>query len=191
MVGIVDAELLSLGSPVSYSQILAQDPSIKLKLMEIINTQTNIDLINDIFAKMNQDQISTYEQYYNSKNLMNLLKQYEGDPELFNQNINSFENNILINNQLDDTFKDQLLCAISIAKNSHYYWYENQNAGKTSGANTARGRGVMIAGADTAGALSGIQSGAVTSAAVFGPWGSFAALVGCAAVSSMMAAGMF
>ena len=52
MVSIVDAELLALGSPVSYSQILAQDPNLKLKLLEIIETDANIDLINDIFDQM-------------------------------------------------------------------------------------------------------------------------------------------
>ena len=75
MVSIVDAELLALGSPVSYSQILAQDPNLKLKLLEIIETEANIDLINDIFDQMREDEISSYEQHFNSKNLMNLLKQ--------------------------------------------------------------------------------------------------------------------
>lgn len=189
MVSIVDAELLALGSPVSYSQILAQDPNLRLKLLEIIETEANIDLINDIFDQMREDEISTYEQHYNSKNLMNLLKQYEGNPELFNENIVIFENNILNNNQLDSTFKEELLYAISIAKNSHYYWHEDDTNGEAR-MTMARGRGVMIAGADTAGALAGIQSGAVAAAGIFGPWGSFAALVGSAAISSMMAGGI-
>jgi hypothetical protein len=138
---------------------------------------------------MREDEISSYEQHFNSKNLMNLLKQYEGNPELFNENIVIFENNILNNNQLDSTFKEELLYAISIAKNSHYYWHEDDTNGQARMA-MARGRGVMIAGADTAGALAGIQSGAVAAASFFGPWGGFAALVGSAAISSMMAGGI-
>lgn len=190
MVSIVDAELLALGSPVSYSQVLAQDPSLKAKLLEIIEAEANIDLINGIFDQMREDEISSYEQHYNSKNLMNLLKQYEGNPELFNENILTFEDNILNNHQLDNTFKEELLYAISIAKSSHYYWHEDDEGGEAR-MSMARGRGMMIAGADTAGALAGIQSGAVATAAVIFPgWGGFIALVGSAAISSMMAGGI-
>ncbi|MEY4835634.1 MAG: hypothetical protein RI980_1749 [Bacteroidota bacterium] len=189
MISVVDSELLALGSTVSYSQILNQNPNLKLKLLEIIETEANIDQINAIFDQMHEDEISTFEQNYNSKNLMNLMKQYEGNPLLFNQNILIFENNILNNNLLDSTFKEELLFSISIAKSSHYYWYEDSINNENLSSLEAR-RGVAIAGADTAGALAGIQSGAVAAASFFGPWGSFAALVGSAAISSMMASGI-
>lgn len=191
MVSIIDDHLIELGSPVLYSQVLAHNPDLKAKLIEIIETEANIDLINAIFDQMKEDEISTYEQHYNSINLMNLIKQYEGNPELFEENIQIFEDEILNNHQMSNVFKEELLFAISIAKSSHYYWYEEDVDDNETGANYRRGRNaVHIAGADTAGALAGIQSGAVAAGSVFGPWGGFAVLVGSAAISSMMASGI-
>lgn len=190
VVAFVDDELKASGSPITLTQVLDQDPVFREKLFEVVNAGADIAKINSIFNDMYVDKISTYEQYTYAVDLMNKIDDNEGDVSTYYNAIASFESQVQNDSQMDSSLQKALLQTGSIASGSHYFWYEepgNPNLSQTQQALRNESKIVRIAGADTAGALAGIQSGAVAAASVFGGWGGLVALVGCAAVSSIMA----
>ncbi len=181
VVNVIDEELIVIKSPVTFSSVLEENNQIQQDLKKLVKYEGDIDQINAFFTQLRDDGISTPEQYYYSKKLMNIHKDYEGNIKSFNSALDNYENEIIADNNLSTSFKENFLDASSISRFSHQFWYEN-NLNSTS-------RVSHIAGADTAGALTMIQTGAVTYGSMFGgPWGGFAVLVGGAALSSIMAA---
>lgn len=180
IVSIIDDELTEMGASVTFGEILDEYFQIRTDLEELISYGQDIEEIYAFFDRLRDEEISTSDQHFYSIKLLKIHEDYEGNVELFNSKLDEYESEISENVELSSSFKENFLDAASVSRASHYYWYEE---------NMSRGHGGFIAGADAAGAVAVIQTGAVaTGSLVGGPWGGFAVLVGGAALSSIMAA---
>lgn len=180
-IATIDDYLLNQGSDVKFSDIYYNNSDFKYYLDEIINAGTDIETMKDIFKEIHRNNGSKQIILDTSLELMDIMLNYEGTQSLESE-LKIFEQMVKSTKDLTSDEKNYILMSIDVARLSNIYWHDNDNNYVPNGFGD-------IAGADAAGAVMAVQTGTVFYATVgFGIWGGFAALVGGAALTSILAA---
>ncbi|WP_410877741.1 hypothetical protein [Myroides sp. DW712] len=179
MIEIIDNYFLSKGANSnSFSDVLVKVSGVKENINTLIRmTDENQDL-NVFLSGYNHALVPESVKGY-SLRILDATLLNEGTEEL-STSLKLIATEISRNERIIPFYREQLLHSVSIAMHSNDYWHSDE-------LRISKIRYAHIAGADTAGALLMIQSGAVAAGAAFGGWGGLAVLVGGAAVSSFLA----
>lgn|GEM_PF-6763451 len=181
VISAIDQYLVNEGSDVTFSDIYYNNSDYKEFMNKIIDAGKNISQIKNVFREAHERMDSKQAILDNSLALMDIMLNYEGTKE-FKVVLSQFESEISTSKELNSEEKNYMLMAIDVARESNIYWHDGNNNYVPNGFGD-------IAGADGAGAVMAVQTGAVFYASVsLGPWGGFAALVGDAALTSILAA---
>lgn len=175
---------------VSFSTIKDLNPNLYRYSVRLNNAQGNVAEIKNLFRDIHQDGLSSTMAYNYSLELVEIFEEYEGDIPNFKDKIVDYRAKVNNDSTLDTELKLNLNYAIDIAEYSHKYWYEIKEIELPQyGAKGWTQKVAIIAGGDTAGALTGIQTGLVGYASlVFPGWGGVVALAATAAIGSLNAA---
>ncbi|WP_410880674.1 hypothetical protein [Myroides sp. DW712] len=181
MVSIINAYFLEqgVGSNV-FSAMLLKIPDLTQQLNLLIQSTDNLQLLREKLQASYTASLPLAVKIH-ALTIFDATSQYEGTTS-FSAELDKIATTIKTDASLSSEYQQQLLDAISIAEYSNAYWHlTNQSI--------LGGRSLLTyyAGADTAGALAMIQSGAVGAATAISGWGGLAVLVGGAAFSSFMA----
>lgn len=176
----VDNYLLEIGSDVSFSEIYYGDDQFKKYVGKILSAGKDLEEVKLVLYEMHKDLQTNPNVLEESVKLIDIMSEFQGDSKL-NVVLDTYQESIVNSVELSDTDKNYLLMAIDVAQSSNSYWnIDPSNTGKSSPAE--------IAGADASGAVMAVQTGTVFYASMLCPWCGAAALVGVAAVASIMAA---
>lgn len=179
MIEIIDNYFINKGAiSNSFSDMIRKVPGLKENINTLIKTIDKDQDLNVFLSDRHHTSVPENIKDYSLK-ILDLTFLNEGTDEL-STSLALISNEISRNEKITPFYKEQLQHSISVALYSNDYWYSNERM-------TRNIRYAHIAGADTAGALLMIQSGAVAAGTAFGGWGGLAVLVGGAAVSSFLA----
>lgn len=188
MVSIINAYFLEqgVGSNV-FSAMLLKIPDLTQQLNLLIQSTDNLQLLREKLQASYTASLPLAVKTH-ALTIFDATSQYEGTTS-FSAELDKIATTIKTDASLSSEYQQQLLDAISIAEYSNAYWHLTNLTNQS----ILGGRSLLTyyAGADTAGALAMIQSGAVATASTLtigtGGWGGLAVLVGGAAFSSFMA----
>lgn len=181
MVSIINDYFLEQGlEPNVFSEILLKIPDVTQHLNLLVQSTDNLQLLREQLKAFYTTSIPVAVKTH-ALTIFDATSQYEGTTS-FASELDKIATTIKTDASLSSEYQQQLLHAISIATYSNAYWHPHNQS-----ILVGRSPFTYYAGADTAGALAMIQSGAVGAATAISGWGGFAVLVGGAAFSSFMA----
>lgn len=163
-----------------FSKMLTTIPDVSRNINLLVQSTDDPQLLREQLKAFFIDSLPSTVQLY-ALTIFDATMLYEGTAS-YSSEIEKIATTITSDTSLESEYKQQLLYAISIAEYSNTYWHPPHHP-------LLEGRNLFTyyAGADTAGALAMIQSGAVGAATAVSGWGGLAVLVGGAAFSSFMA----
>jgi len=166
--------------PNVFSQMLLEIPDVTQQLNLLVQSTDNLQLLREQLQASYTVSLPAAVKIH-ALAIFDATSQYEGTTS-FSSELDKIVTKIKTDASLSSEYQQQLLHAISIAEYSNTYWHPSHQS-------ILEGRNLLTyyAGADTAGALVMIQSGAVGAATAISGWGGLAILVGGAAFSSFMA----
>ncbi|MBB1150208.1 hypothetical protein H4K35_08705 [Myroides sp. NP-2] len=185
MISIINNYFLEQGSePNVFSEMLQEIPDITQHLNLLVQSTDNLQLLREQLQAFYTTSLPITVQTH-ALTIFDATSKYEGTTSISSE-LDKIATAIKTDESLSSEYQKQLLDAISIAEYSNTYWHPSN-----SSILDRRNLFSYYAGADTAGALAMIQSGAVATASTLtigaGGWGGLAVLVGGAAFSSFMA----
>jgi len=184
-IAIVDQYYKEHGITPLFSTIVKQDTNIIHNLKQITtntyNFNTNYKIINELYKN------HTYSkaEYLFLKRFYDSIQPNLSNPVVVLKIIGNFEKELQNSSNYLKVEKEQLESVMSIAKSSVQYWSYGNGSFKATLA-TEGGLPSWVY-RDVAGAGMAVEGGLAVTAAVFaGPWGYFGAILGTAAVASMI-----
>lgn len=181
MINIVNNYFLEQGlEPNVFSEMLLKIPDVTQQLNLLVQSTDNLQLLREQLQASYTASLPAAVKTH-ALAIFDATSQYEGTTS-FSSELDKIATTIKTDASLSSEYQQQLLYAISIAEYSNAYWHSSHQS-------ILEGRSLLTyyAGADTAGALTMIQSGAVAAGSALGGWGGLAVLVGGAALSSFLA----